>query len=67
MRRDDASPQSFRPTLVGGARPGPAAAMAANPVRPVVNNTRNDGPEVIAPVVHTASQSVTHDSLGSSA
>jgi putative SOS response-associated peptidase YedK len=35
-------------------RPYPAAAMAADPVSPAVNNTRNNGPELIAPLERMA-------------
>lgn len=34
--------------------PYPAAAMAADPVSTAVNNTRNDGPEILTPVEQTA-------------
>ncbi len=50
LSRDLADPHAAQALL----RPYPAEAMAADLVSPAVNNPRNDGPELIAPVEQTA-------------
>lgn len=49
LSHDLTDPHAARALL----RPYPAAAMAADPVSPAVNNARNNGPELIAPVAKT--------------
>ncbi|MDP9359674.1 MAG: SOS response-associated peptidase [Chloroflexota bacterium] len=43
-------PSITDPGIVALLRPYPAEAMAADPVSTAVNNTRNDGPELIQPL-----------------
>ncbi len=50
LSRDLTDPHAARALL----RTYPAEAMVADPVSPAVNNPRNDGPELIAPVERTA-------------
>ncbi len=50
LSRDIVDPRAAQALL----HPYPAEAMAADPVSPAVNNPRNDGPELIAPVEQTA-------------
>ncbi len=50
LSRDLTDPHAAQALL----RPYPAEAMVADPVSPAVNNVRNDGPDLIAPIAQPA-------------